>query len=339
MFPLRNPYELPAPQLSTYRDARRLAAWTALYLVTAGAALYAVSGTSEAMRAAWLETVFSVTTPVVFVLGSEAARWPPGRRFPYGFSRCVSIAFLVNAATLFLLGLYLIVDALAKVGELGTARGAPLGQVELLGRAVWLGWPVLAALAWSAVPAWLMGRRQRRRAGELHDKVLVTDAGMRTADWLTALAGGMGVLGLETGYSFVDPLAAIFIALTVLWSGVRQLRHALADLADSAPTRLDGSWDPLPGRVRDHLLGLPWVADARVRLREEGRLIFGDAFVVPRGDEELTRNIDAAVAAVHGLDWRIASFAIMPVPARAMGDAEGRHGRPAPHQEQARVVA
>src|SRR3546814_16597548 len=65
------------------------------------------------------------------------------------------------------------------------------------GHVIWLGWPMLAALAWSAFPAWFIGRRQYPCARLLHDKVLSTDAKMREADWLTASAAAVAVFGFS----------------------------------------------------------------------------------------------------------------------------------------------
>src|SRR3546814_17445516 len=50
-------------------------------------------------------------------------------------------------------------------------QAAEIGTVTVFGHVIWLGWPMLAALAWSAVPAWFIGRRQYPCARLLHDKV------------------------------------------------------------------------------------------------------------------------------------------------------------------------
>src|SRR3546814_16733029 len=67
-----------------------------------------------------------------------------------------------------------------------------------------------------------------------------------------------------------------------------------------------------------------------------GRLIFGEALVVPRSDERLTENIRDAVAAVRALDWRLPSFTITPVPALAAASARVRDEAARPDRGAAR---
>lgn len=300
------------PELRIVADeARRTALWTVAYLLSVIALLYIVLGSSQAMKAAWLETVFSLVSPVMFLIGSRIAQRPPDRRFPYGYHRWVSIAFLCSSLSLFALGLYLLGDAVLKA--LAPAA-TTIGNVRLFGREIWLGWPMLLALAWSAIPAWFLGRRQAQRAWQLHDKVLSADAELRKADWLSASAAAVAVIGIAGGWTWLDPLAGGVIALLVLRSGCRELVHAAGDLADSAPTHIDESMEALPQRIALKLRALPWVAEAEVRLREEGHLLFGEASILAHSDENLRRHIADAVAMVRGMDWRIRSFSVTALP-------------------------
>lgn len=301
---------LPVGLQQTDRDARKQAWWTIAYLATVGVALYLVVGSSQAMKAAWLETVFSIITPLVFLGASHVSRRPADRRYPYGYHRWISIAFLCAAAVLSSLGIYVIIDAALK---LISGASAEIGRIQLFGIDVWLGWLMLAVLVWSSVPAWFIGRAQKARAQALHDKVLSTDAQMRQADWLTSAAAAIGIAGIAGGWTWVDPVAGAVIGLSILWSGIGRLRHALSDLADSAPTTLERDWDTLPDRVAGRLREYDWILDVNVRLREEGRLIMGGAFIRPASDENLTARIVEATKAVQEMDWRIHDFAIVPV--------------------------
>lgn len=291
-----------------------MARWTVAYLVSAGLVMYFVLGGSQAMKAAWLETVFSLVSPIVFLIGSHVARRPADRRFPYGYHRWVSIAFLCAALSLFTLGIYLLVDAVLKALA---PQPTAIGSITLLGFEVWQGWPMLLALAWSAIPAWFLGRRQARRAWLLHDKVLSADAELRKADWLSASAAGVAVIGIAAGWPWLDPLAGGVIALLVLRSGWRQLVHAAGDLADSAPTHINERIEGLPDRIAARLHALPWVMEAEVRLREEGHLLFGEASILAHGDENLRRHVADAVAMVRKMDWRIRSFSVTVLPPEA----------------------
>jgi hypothetical protein len=71
--------------------------------------------------------------------------------------------------------------------------------------------------------------------------------------------------------------------------------------------------DDLPQRLCDAAEQLPWVERAAVRLREQGRVIAGEVFVVPRSEEHLVARIQSASEQLSHVDWRIHSLVVMPV--------------------------
>ena len=55
------------------------------------------------------------------------------------------------------------------------------------------------------------------------------------------------------------------------------------------------------------------MAAARVRLREDGDVLSGEAYIVPRDDERLIERLEEAERAVVGVDWRLHDLTIVPV--------------------------
>jgi hypothetical protein len=55
------------------------------------------------------------------------------------------------------------------------------------------------------------------------------------------------------------------------------------------------------------LCGLDWVQAVKLRMREEGHILYGEAFIIARDaqDANLLAKLRQASAAAHGLDWRI----------------------------------
>jgi divalent metal cation (Fe/Co/Zn/Cd) transporter len=209
------------------------------------------------------------------------------------------------------MGAYLLIEAVIK---LVTAEYPTIGSVELFGQTIWLGWLMLPALAWSAVPAVFLGRAKIRLAEELHNKVLYADAKMNKADWLTASAAMVGVVGIGFGLWWADAVAAALISVDITHDGFSNLRRAVVDLMDQTPTTIDqDNADPLRDELVSMLQDLDWVDEAEVRLREEGQVYFGEAFVVPSDTANLTAKIEDALGQAHDLDWRIQDLAIMPV--------------------------
>ena len=48
---------------------------------------------------------------------------------------------------------------------------------------------MIAALVYSVIPPFVLGRMKLPLAAELHDKTLQTDANLNKGDWLTGIAG------------------------------------------------------------------------------------------------------------------------------------------------------
>ncbi|CAN5622086.1 hypothetical protein BH24ACT14_BH24ACT14_04130 [soil metagenome] len=189
---------------------------------------------------------------------------------------------------------------------------------------------MLPALLWSALPAAALGRAKLPLAEALHDKVLHADATMNKADWLTAGAAMIGVLGIGLGLWWADAVAAAVISLDILRDGVTNLRAVVADLLDSEPTTVDHSGpEALPQVVEQRLRSYPWVADVEVRMREEGHVFFGEAFVVPADDADLPTKIEQAVAEVLASEWRLHDLVIMPVTSLGEPSEQPRDPEPA----------
>lgn len=303
-------FEFPPEEYRALKKARRLAWWTLAYLAVLVVLLYFVMGSSQAMRATWIEDMLSMIPPVVFLVASYTAGWAPNKRHPYGYHRGVSVAFLIAAATLCTVGGVIFVESAYK---LVTAEHPTIGGVKVFGHVIWLGWLMLPVLLWKVVPAVLLGRAKLPLAEKIHDKVLHTDAVMNKADWKTGLVAMIGVTGIGLGWWWADAVAAILISLDILSDGFANLREVVRRLMDERPRTVEREPDPAPERVRDWLLARPWVEDAAVRLREEGHVLYGEAFVVPRGGQVDVATLDETSRGIGDLDWRLHEVVIVPV--------------------------
>jgi divalent metal cation (Fe/Co/Zn/Cd) transporter len=160
----------------------------------------------------------------------------------------------------------------------------------------------------------ILGRMKLTVARTLHDKVLFADAEMNRADWLTGVAGLLGVIGIALGWWWADATAAALISWSILRDGARNLRAVVQDLMDRTPMSVDHERvDALPARLETELRSLSWVSDARVRLREEGRVFFGEAEVVPTDRRDLVPKLTEASERLRALDWRLHDLVIAPV--------------------------
>jgi cation diffusion facilitator family transporter len=293
------------------KKARRLEWLTLGYMLSAVILLALVLGQSQAMKAAWIEDTLALLPPLAFLIAARIRDRPATGKFPWGMERAVSIAFLAAALALFVLGVLVFFDSALK---LVSAEHAPIGVVPVFGEEVWLGWLMIAALLWSAVPSLLLGLRKRKLADRLHDKVLFADAGMNRANWLTASAAMLGVLGIGVGLWWADSVAAIVIAVDVTRDGWRNVRASTQDLMDARPRRHDNkAFHPVVDQMEEELRSLSWVSDSAVRLREEGHVFTGQVHVVPEDDENLVDRLEEAEERLTGLDWKVHDLAVVPV--------------------------
>ncbi|WP_309134464.1 cation transporter [Cellulomonas sp.] len=306
--------ELPEEQEEALRRAVRLAWLTIGFLATAIVLMYLVMGSSQAMRTAWAEDLLSLIPPTAFLVGTHVTRRRPGPRHPYGYHRSVGVGHLVAGTALLTMGALLVWES---ASSLLAQEHPPVGVLVVLGQPVWSGWLMIAVLAYTAVPPVLLGRAKLPLARTLHDRVLYADADMNRADWMTAVAGIVGVLGIGLGLWWADAAAALVISFSILKDGVSNVRTATVALMDARATTVEGDEPhPLVAEVDGHLAAVPWVAQGRARLRDEGHVFHAECFVVPRDGRPPTLDeITALQRSVSDLDWKLQDVVVAPVPA------------------------
>jgi cation diffusion facilitator family transporter len=311
---MRYPYgnELPPEKDRANRRALRLE-WISLgYWVTAIVVLYFALGQSQAMKAAWVEDILALFPPIAFLVASRFRHREPNKRFPWGYHRSITVAYVVATAALFALGLFIVIDSVEK---LLSGAHPPIGMVEIFDTQVWGGWVMLAALAYSGLPPVILGRLKQPLAEELHDKVLFADAKMNRADWLTASGAAVGVIGIGLGLWWADSVAAIVIGLDIVHDGQRYLRESLSDLMDEHPkTHDEAKPHPVVEQIRQELASVVWIEESAVRMREHGHLLTGEVWVVASGGETgLTERLEALGERLNAIDWRVHDLALAPV--------------------------
>jgi cation diffusion facilitator family transporter len=295
--------ELPPEKERAYKKAMRLEWATIIFFTSAVTLIYLTLGSSQAMKAAWIEDLLAFVPPIAFLIAGRTRYRRPDEDYPYGYHRAVGIAYLAAALALMVLGVVILFDSVMKLIRF---EHPPIGLVQPFGDPIWLGWLMIGALTYTMVPAVILGRLKIPPARELHDKVLFADAEMNKADWMTAGAAILGVLGIRFGLWWADGVAATVISLSIVSDGLKNVRAATGSLMDKRPHLVDDSAiDPLPARMASEVTALRWVADARVRVREEGHVFFGEVLIVPSDHANLVRRIEDTKHMLLGLDWRL----------------------------------
>lgn len=297
-------FELPPDKEQVLRSARSLERWTIVYLMLAATVVGWTMGGSQAMRTSFFEDLISIVPATMFLVCTRIARRKPTPKYPYGFHGAVSIGYLTSSLALVAMGAFLLIEALIKMI---LVERTTIGGMTVVGYTVWAGWPMIAAILATVGPSILLGRKKLELAPQIHDKILFADAQMMKADWVTATATAVGVLGVGWGFWWVDPVAAALVSLSILKDGVDNVGVAIGDLIERRPMKTDQSGpEPLADALRARIEELDWVASASVRLREVGHVFFGEVFVTPRGaSAELPAKIRDAVDTARALNWRL----------------------------------
>jgi divalent metal cation (Fe/Co/Zn/Cd) transporter len=173
---------------------------------------------------------------------------------------------------------------------------------------------MIAALTYSIFPPFIFGRMKLPLAEELYDKTLHVSADLDKGDWLSGIAGVLGILGIAYGYWWADGAAAAFLSIEIIRDGYSSLKNSVAQLMNKTPSNVDSKEkDPVVDKLQHELEQLAWVERARVRLREDGDVLTGEAFVQPRDERDLLDRLKQAQDLANSVDWRLHDVSIVAV--------------------------
>lgn len=303
--------DLPDQQRDALRRAVQLEWITIGYMASCVVLVYLVMGSSQAMKAAWIEDMLAFIPPIAFLFATHVIRKAPSPEYPHARHRAVASGHLAAAVALLLVGVLLLEDS---ASGLLAGQHPPVGTMRLFGHTVWAGWPMIAVMVYTAIGPMVIARRKMPLADHLHDRVLYADADMQKADWMTATGTIVGVLGIGVGLWWADSAVAIAISLSIIHDGWRNLRFAVRGLMDGRARTTDMSdTHPLVGEVQRVTEDFPGVAAARTRVRDVGHLLNVDGFLVPATEGFGADQLERLAADLRALDWKIDDVVLMPV--------------------------
>lgn len=301
--------DLPLEQQVALRKATRLEWITIGYMVSCVALIFLVMGSSQTMKAAWIEDMLALVPPIAFLIATRQARKPPSPEHPYGRHRSIASGHLAASTALLMVGVLLLTDsAMALIA----AERPPIGTLSVLGHAIWAGWLMIAVLVYTLIGPIIIARLKMPLARTLHDRVLYADADMQKADWMTSGGSILGILGVGVGWWWADAVVAIGIAFSIVRDGWSNLRYALRGLMDGRARTFDNEHThPLVEQVEEVLQAVPWAAEARSRVRDVGHLLHVEAFVVARDGAASADQLEQLSAHLKDLDWKIDEAVVM----------------------------
>jgi cation diffusion facilitator family transporter len=304
-------FSYPEEQRQLRQRAKKLSWLSIVLLLSAGTLLLYALGQSEAMKTAWVSDVLTAIPPMALLAAMRVELRDRSPRFPYGYTRSISVAFLVTSGVLSLVGLYLFYDSVAKLVK---QQRPPIGMTEMFGHHFWSGWLMIGALSYSLICGLLLGLLKKPVAKRLSDKALSAEATMNRDEWMSEGAAIVGILLVGYGHWWGDALAAAFISLEIVHDGWMNMRLVLGDLMDETPTKMGKpEMEDITDKVRSRVEKIGKVARAGVRLREHGRAVTGEIFVVPRDGTNVLDLVRDVSREAKGIDWRLHDITVMPV--------------------------
>jgi cation diffusion facilitator family transporter len=238
----------------------------ALVSVVAAAALIAVkltTGLASGSLGLVAESLHSGTDLVAALLTFFAvgiAVRPADRGHQYGHGKAEHLAALAEAAVLSLVSI--------AVASLAVARLA--GWVHASVDAHWWAFAAVALVLVIDLSRTLVSLRTAR---EYHSAALLSNALHFGSDFAGTLAVLAGLVSVRAGWPSGDSVAALFVAVLVLWAASRLMRRNIDVLMDRAPVDAVAA-------ARGAILGLvPPVELRRLRLRHAAGRAFVDAVI------------------------------------------------------------
>lgn len=303
-------FALPSDLKEDLKTAKKIEWITLFYLISVVIIMYLTMGSSQAMKTAYLEDVLSLVPSIAFLIATKINTKSPDDKFRYGYHRVFTIAFLIGASALLAMGLFMVYDSSMSLLK---AEHPTIGNKIFFGYQVWMGWVMIVALLYSAIPAMILGFKKLPLAKKLHNKVLYTDAEAQKADYMTALAAIVGIIGVGAGIWWADSAAALFISISVTKDGFKYISTAIKDLMDRYPVTLEKQEKhPLVEEIHQLVLSWEWVEDCRIRLRENGQVLLGEIAVIPKHQIDVDI-IEASYKKITEHHWKINDITITPV--------------------------
>ncbi|KPK27632.1 MAG: hypothetical protein AMK69_10260 [Nitrospira bacterium SG8_3] len=244
------------PSMSRLREIRRILWWILLLnLGVAGAKwAYGMMTHSLGMQADGLHSSFDGLSNVIGLIGLWLTTPPPDANHPYGHKKFEALTAGSIGSFLVLTCLYL----LWKAYQSWTLDLHPqVTGISFFIMIVTMGINIFVT------------RWERRKGTELKSDILTADSYHTASDVLTSSSVLVGLLAVQAGYAFIDPLVAVLIACIIAWTAFVVLKDVLSSLTDAI--RLD------PEEVRTAVMSISGVLDCHdIRTRGLAHHVFMD---------------------------------------------------------------
>jgi len=184
---------------------------------------YRLTGSTAILSDA-LESIVNVVAAVFALGGIVFAGRPADRNHPYGHGKIEFFSAAFEGGLIAFAAVVIIYEVVQSF-----FRGVEIRELEIGLLIIVVTGAANLALGWFLV-----------RTGRKHDSLtLVADGQHVVSDFWTSAGIVVGLLLVRaTGLAWLDPLVAAVVALNLMWTGFRLVRHAAGGLLDEEDTEL-----------------------------------------------------------------------------------------------------
>ena len=221
---------------------------------------------SVALLSDALESIVNVATAVAALVAVRIADIPPDAEHPYGHHKAELFSAVLEGVLIILAALFILREAWGAYIE-PRAITAP-----------WQGLAInLAASGLNGIWAFVLIRQGRAA----RSPALTADGQHLLTDIVSSLGVAIGIAAATlTGWLWLDPALAAFVALNILWSGYRVILSSVGGLMDKAVP--DADMSVLREIIAEHAEGAIEAHD--LRTRHAGRATFVEFHLIVPGE-------------------------------------------------------
>ena len=179
---------------------------------------------STAMLADGMHSLSDVITTIGVIIGLKLSHKEADKSHPYGHEKIESITSLFLAIVLFLVAISIGYSGIIKI--INHSYVTP-------------GFSAIIAAIISIIVKELMYWYTIKYANQINSPSLKADAWHHRSDALSSAGALIGIAGARMGYTFLDPLVAIIIALVIIKVAFDISKQSIAQLIDEAASEED----------------------------------------------------------------------------------------------------
>lgn len=257
-------------------------------VLTVGKLLVGFTSHSASLVADGVHSFADLAGDVGVIISLKAGARPPDRKHPYGHHNYETLGALAASLLLMVTGLVLGKEAVDHIqaGASTTPGGAALIAA------------IISIIAKEAMA------RYTDRAGRIHNSpALRTNAAHHRSDALSSLAAVVGIAGARYGAPLLDSVAALVIAIWIVWLGWKLMKDNTDILMETRPG------DAFEAQMHTVALSVPGVeAVTHLVARPRGSVYLADVAIAVRPDMSVAQGHGLAHAVEDALRDEVASL-------------------------------